>query len=159
MQLHWDLCITNSFCVTFLSSLTPVYSVGSTQYCLTSDKIDMKVIFSSKVSDSPMVLRRSKILDLSLIEIPVLHSKLSSVSAEKWSYVIILIEVLKAVELSNTLMQDNTSIGKKWAIRTITRTRQECHLLNKRPSIIVPVVPFYRQAIIKHSKKDVDEIH
>lgn len=58
-----------------------------------------------------MVLHRGKILALSLIEIPVLHSKLSSVSAEKRSYIIILITVLKAVELSNTLMQDNTHIG------------------------------------------------
>lgn len=48
---------------------------------------------------------------MSLIEIPVLQSKLSSVSAEKRSYVIILIAVLKAVGLSNTPMQDNTHIG------------------------------------------------
>ncbi len=74
----------------------------------------MKVIlffFLSKVSDSPTVLQRGGILCLSLIEIPVLQSKLSSVSAEKRSYVIILIAVLKVVGLSNTPMQDNTHIG------------------------------------------------
>lgn len=49
------------------------------------------------------------ILCMSLIEIPELPSK--SVSAEKRPYVIILIAVLKALELSHTPMQDNTHIG------------------------------------------------
>lgn len=56
---------------------------------------------------------------MGLIEIPVLHSKLSSVSAEKRSYVIILIAVLKAVELSNTPMQDN-------AHRSLFGQTQQC---------------------------------
>lgn len=49
--------------------------------CSASDTFNMKVIM--KVSDSPMVLQRCKLLCMSLIEIPLLHSKLSTVSAER----------------------------------------------------------------------------
>lgn len=41
---------------------------------------------------------------------------LASVSAKRWSYVISLMEVLKAVELSNTSMQDNAHISLKGAL-------------------------------------------
>lgn len=82
----------------------------------------------SKVSHSPLVVQRGWIL----IDILLLQSKLSSVSAEKQSYVINLIVVLKAMELSNTPIPYNTQIGKKWAARTSETVWQKCQYMKEK---------------------------
>lgn len=122
----------------FLYCVSLLLDIGFfAKWCWTSDVFHMMVIFfpTAKVLASPV--QKGEILYMSLIEIPVPWSKLSSVSAEKRSYAIILIAVLKAMELSNTLMQDNTHIGWKRAGRTRAITCRECHSPKKMPSIVV----------------------
>ena len=132
-------------------TLTAKWGLTSDTFLYESDFFSLPQSFS--------YIQTGEALYMSLIEIPVLQSKLSSVPDEKRSYVIILITVLKAAELSSTPMQDNTHIGEKWAGRTSTIMCQKCHELKKMPSIVVLWhlwLPFCRQAIITRSKKDVD---
>lgn len=116
----------------------------------------------SWVLHSPVVSPRLSIPRMSLIKIPVLHSKLSSFATEKCFCVITVIAVLKAADLSITAALDNTHISGCWRYRgdtsqTSSWAQCRCSFLTPVAAIFFPFIFFfYRQELIRQSDKDVD---
>lgn len=134
----------------------------SAKWCLASEKNHMKGLFfplpppfSHQVLHFLLVSQRPSILVMSLIKIPVPHSKLSSFATEKCFNVITVITVLKAADLSITPALDNTHIDLKRVVRAAVAARRKCQAeQNVLFWHLWP--PFYRQELIKQSDKDVD---
>lgn len=132
MKLHWDLCIIDSFYESFC--LTLVYSA-----C----KVMLNVRGKSHERDPPHphptqapIFFYSQTGICSPVSAPDWNSSttfkaVQKFQSDKWLYVIILITVSKAVELSNTPMKYYRHIDRKWAAQKDASTCQKCYLLNK----------------------------
>lgn len=137
----------------------------SGKWCLASEKISYKRVFSNHPLPS-LILSFTlsfgftlSILRVSLIKIPLLHSKLSSFATEKCFCVITVITVLKAVDLSITPGLDNIHIDWKRAARAAVATRCKCQAEQNATVLFWHLwPPFYRQELIKQSDKDVGKV-
>lgn len=154
MKLHWDLCIIDSFYE--LCCLTLVYSA-----CKVMLNVRKKSYERDPLHPHPT---QTSIFFCSLtgtwnpVSVPdwnsgVTFKAVQKYSSDKWPYVIILITVLKAVELSDTPMKYYRHIDKKWAASTC----QKCHLLNKMLLLIWGTCSYSFIARSNQAVKDAEE--
>lgn len=132
MKLHWDLCIIDSFYESFC--LTLVYSASKVML-----NVRRKSHYRDPRHPHPV---QTPIFFCSLtgicshVWVPDWNSSATFEAVQKFQsdkrlYVIILTTILKAVELSDTLMKFYGHIDRKWAAQKDASMCQKRHLLNK----------------------------